>query len=694
MGIKHFVFLLRCVLCLFFIFVFIFGALIISRVSVNAAIYYVSPNGNNNNPGTRERPWATPGYGSRQLHPGDTLIILGGKYILSQYDADIITPPSGTEGAWITIKGEEGNRPILAGRNNLLTAINLSGVQYVRIENVEITHDDNAQGEAVWFRDGIQILGKPAAHIVLKDLYIHHVDEFGMNIQDVEDLQILNCRIEYAGFGALGGPEGNSGGWRNVVIRNSTLSYSGHYYQGGDGSNRPYDRPDGFGIEPSQGPILIEDTIVEHNYGDGIDSKAANTIIRRCIVANNSCDGVKLWGDNSRVENTLIYGRGDGDNTVTPWSPIVIDQVETPNAHFEIVNVTVDDELGHNYLMYVQYDNPDFPIQLVLRNNIFSSRGPNAHIFIGRGTTLVAEHNLFYFPQSSLILEHGNSQYTTQNINQLGLGNLYGDPIFVDPAWGEEGDYHLQEGSPAIDAGTNEDAPDDDIEGHIRDAQPDIGAYEYKSASSVIYTLTITKQGTGSGTIISDPEGINCGDDCVETYNSGITVTLTATPDAGSTFEGWSEDCSICGTNTKCETNIDSDKTCIAIFNISSDSGDNTDGNNTGDISSGDNGGGGGGGCFIATAAYGSYLDSNVMVLRKFRDKYLLTNAPGKAFVSLYYKYSPFVASFIRKHESLRILTRWILTPLVYSIKYPLISLACMIFIIAGMMIKRKNKIT
>ena len=45
-------------------------------------------------------------------------------------------------------------------------------------------------------------------------------------------------------------------------------------------------------------------------------------------------------------------------------------------------------------------------------------------------------------------------------------------------------------------------------------------------------------------------------------------------------------------------------------------------------------GGGGGGGCFIATAAFGSYIEPHVMVLRSFRDSFLLTNRLGKAFVS------------------------------------------------------------
>src|SRR5260370_19390364 len=53
------------------------------------------------------------------------------------------------------------------------------------------------------------------------------------------------------------------------------------------------------------------------------------------------------------------------------------------------------------------------------------------------------------------------------------------------------------------------------------------------------FALTITKQGAGTGTVTSSDGPINCGTACSAIYNSGTTVTLTATQAAGSTFTGW-----------------------------------------------------------------------------------------------------------------------------------------------------------
>ncbi|MDA2911640.1 SBBP repeat-containing protein [Nitrospiraceae bacterium AH_259_D15_M11_P09] len=75
---------------------------------------------------------------------------------------------------------------------------------------------------------------------------------------------------------------------------------------------------------------------------------------------------------------------------------------------------------------------------------------------------------------------------------------------------------------------------------------------------------------------------------------------------------------------------------------------------------------GGGGGCFIATAAYGSALAADVLVLRGLRDRYLVTNAPGQFMVAAYYRLSPPLARLIAEDETLRATTRGALRPVVW----------------------------
>jgi len=71
------------------------------------------------------------------------------------------------------------------------------------------------------------------------------------------------------------------------------------------------------------------------------------------------------------------------------------------------------------------------------------------------------------------------------------------------------------------------------------------------------------------------------------------------------------------------------------------------------------------GGCFIATAAFGSVMEPHVTILRKFRDKFLMTNRLGNTFIRMYYIYSPDLADFIVTHDRLRTMVRLSLIPVV-----------------------------
>ena len=84
-------------------------------------------------------------------------------------------------------------------------------------------------------------------------------------------------------------------------------------------------------------------------------------------------------------------------------------------------------------------------------------------------------------------------------------------------------------------------------------------------------------------------------------------------------------------------------------------------------------GGSSGGGCFIATAAFGSYVNPHVQVIKDFRDEYLFMNMPGRWFVGMYNTYGPFWADQLNAHPRCKPFVRLALMPLV-GISYFLVK--------------------
>ena len=87
---------------------------------------------------------------------------------------------------------------------------------------------------------------------------------------------------------------------------------------------------------------------------------------------------------------------------------------------------------------------------------------------------------------------------------------------------------------------------------------------EFKLKEANNFNLTVSKTGDGKGSIASKPTGINCGNDCEESFAENTLITLNSLVEKGSRFVKWSGSCS--GSSLTCEIKMDANKTVTAEF--------------------------------------------------------------------------------------------------------------------------------
>jgi len=452
--------------------------------------------------------------------------------------------------------------------------------------------------------------------------------------------------------------------------------------------------------------ITVEDSEFSGNSATGFGggaylySQAATTTITNTTFSSNSTSGSRGGGcylsgritslSNNTFSNNSVDGSGGGIYVDHAWETATltsntfsvnsatstgggayIDAV--PNGVIIATNNTFSGNLSGGYGGGA-YATSDLE-SLTFTNNTFSNnsanRGGGLYVSPGRGTGTVANNgfseNSADYGGGIYVWGHTSTTTLTNNVfnkntaadygggaytylNQLGTLNLANNTLSDNSTAGDAGGLYVYLwestntaniynniiwGNTAIgvtaDLYVNDDGDTSGTGGQVNYYCNDCGEFDILDGDNLLHDNNINQD-----PLLTADFHLQAGSPCIDAGDNGAPgIPLTD-------FEGDSR-------------TIDGNGNGSSVADIGADEYNPAPAG----------GGGGGGGCFIATAAYGSYMEPHVMVLRDFRDRVLLTNNAGRSFVELYYTHSPSVADFIAKHTSLRRVARWTLLPLV-----------------------------
>jgi hypothetical protein len=385
--------------------------------------YVVATDGNDNNPGSEEKPFKTIEKAGAVVKAGDTVLIRGGRY-----PATKLTDLNGTPDAPITFKAYPNEKPVIdrhMGEKDGVFTLHIFGhCSYLVFDGLEVTDsnplidelrklDINKPADVEEFKkhletftycDGVRInppgRGVPHHHLIFRNLEIHHLMGLGFSGRG-DDFQFINNHVYDLGYPRSGY------GWYT--------SGKNHVYRG----NHVHDCSYGFHLYG--GPVenaVVENNII-HNCGRGFYHMSSKSV-------HDSGRALLLWaeGGHNVVRNNVVYDNATG---------ITVDSPDTLVANNTIVGSAKDG-------IHTVADK-----NIVVRNNIMWKCGRNP-LDLAKGNT--ADHNL------------------TDK-----------DPLFANPA---KGDFHLKPGSPAISAGVAVQGVTSDMEGWLRPADEpwDLGVYQ------------------------------------------------------------------------------------------------------------------------------------------------------------------------------------------------------------------------
>ncbi|MCP4717771.1 MAG: DUF1565 domain-containing protein [Deltaproteobacteria bacterium] len=426
------------------------------------AAYYISPDGNDADPGTEDAPWQTVGKAADTLTAGQMVYIKTGTY------SEQITPEnSGSTGKFITYAAYPGDTPVIDGTAISLSdeegLFHLSKKQFIKISGLKIANagpNDNNCG----------ILVESSDHIIIENNHTYNTVASGIGVWGSSDITIDGNEVELAC---------NDGEQECITVAGTDTFtiMNNHVHDGGPGTNG------GEGIDVKDGSSngevygnYVHHTKAERTgiYVDSWDKHTFNIDVYRNIVHDCGA-GISLASENGglleniRIYNNILYQNRSNGIEIGNWGePLVL---RRPVEEIDIFNNTVYENGSAKWGGGLHIENPDSKT-IVIRNNIFSQNvsfqlSDEAKL---SGANLTADHNLI-----DGFRKYGDELY--------GDDYVEGGALFADPA---KGDFHLLEGSAAIDSGSSQNAPADDYDGHARPSgtRYDIGAFEFTESEN------------------------------------------------------------------------------------------------------------------------------------------------------------------------------------------------------------------
>jgi len=440
-------------------------ALLLLAAAAQAGSFYVSPGGSDqaagSTPGTA---WKTLQHAADSVDPGDTVIVLPGSY------AGFHLTTSGTSAAPIVFTANPGgsapNPAVVVGTNNGVTndRINLEGASYVVIEGFTVLGGGNPATNRACIR---AVLGQ---HVTVRHNRCDQGGTWGIFTGFVDDLVVEDN--EASRSAEEHGIYLSNSGDRPVVRRNliwgnhsAGLHMNGDLSQGGDG--------------------VISDALIERNviFDNGNGNPAFGPPGGSAI----NCDGVQ----DSVIRNNLLW-----NNHKTGIALYRIDGGGGSSGNLVHSN-TIHNAADARWCLHVS----DGSTGNTVRNNVLlndhSFRGAielESGCLPGFSSDFNAVKDRFALDDVFLSLAQWQAA-TGQDAHSF----VAGTALFANAA---AGDYSLKAGSAAIDAGTSQLAPTDDLEGKHRPAGAgfDLGALEHGACFGVASGYGAGLAGSGGWT--------------------------------------------------------------------------------------------------------------------------------------------------------------------------------------------------